>query len=131
MDFETIKSSLELKFSPKDGIYRFMLFEHDWHGYFEQRPIYLAIPEFAEAESYHGKKRVVTLGVDKIVNTNNGFSRFCLSSQSILEDQQRPDLLLFHYMHGELLLCKGGELFSASPREVYEDHNHWAFPNRH
>ncbi len=129
MDFEEIRSGLELKFGPNDGIYSFTLFTWDEHAYAVPRGIYLAIPEFAEAEKRGGQRKWVTLGVDRR-NQGEGSSRYCLSSQHFLEAEERPDLLLFHYQHARPLLSRRGEQFSASPREVYETHQRWAAPRR-
>src|SRR3989344_5238971 len=98
MNLEEIQSALELKFGPKEGIYSFTLFAWDDHAYAVPRAIYLAIPEFAEAEKRGGRRKWVTLAVNR-KNPDGGSSRYCLNYQHFLETEERPDLLLFHCQH--------------------------------
>ncbi len=99
------------------GVYTFQ--PHRKKDHFNQRELYQAITEFKNAEEHKDLVERIILRVEKR-NHNGRIDTTTLESQSFLTE---PAYLLFHFGNNQPLYSNiEGTLYSASAKEVYEQH---------
>ncbi len=119
--FAEVISGLEMKFGPEEGDHYFRV-TGPHEALYAPNPEYKRIPELRLRECCPIRKNTMNLRAES--RTDSGL--VVLTSQAFFLDDDVPEILLFTYSGNRKVICDPtGQKFSASPREVYEEHRRW------